>query len=314
MNHLLLDIKYEAYARAKIFGEVFADRKIVSWSDEKPENLEGFKYIVCWDHEHGLPAKMPDLEVVFSLGAGVDHVLSDPQLPDVPIVRFVDPSLTSRMSEWIVLQVLMHLRQQRRYDLQQSRCRWQELQQPEARELVVGIMGMGVLGQEAARKLKTLGFQVRGWSRSKKQLDGIECFSGAELDGFLSGTDILVGLLPHTKHTTGIFNRGLFEKLSRLGPFQAPVFINAGRGKSQVETDIVSCLEDGTLHGVSLDVFEEEPLAASSPLWGFSNAVLTPHMAATSDIRALASYVHEQVMRHEAGKELQNLVDPEAGY
>ncbi|MEM9277123.1 MAG: NAD(P)-dependent oxidoreductase, partial [Pseudomonadota bacterium] len=121
-------------------------------------------------------------------------------------------------------------------------------------------------------------------------------------------------LLPYTPDTHGLFKRNLFEKLNRHPVLPSPVFINAGRGKSQVESDIVACLEDGTLGGVSLDVFETEPLSSGSPLWRFDNAILTPHVASDSDVVALGRYVEGQMKRHEAGEGLQNLVDRSAGY
>ncbi|MEM7216646.1 MAG: glyoxylate/hydroxypyruvate reductase A, partial [Pseudomonadota bacterium] len=268
-----------------------------------------------WEFDHDLFDRMPDLEVIFSAGAGVDKVLANPALPEgIPIVRFVDPTLTTRMGEWICLQCLMHLRQQLQYEASQKASNWNGLPQPQASEISIGIMGMGVLGQDAANKLKMLGFQVSGWSRSKKQIDGIDCYDATETDAFLARNNYLIGLLPHTPETQGIFNRSLFQKLKKHPVLPSPVFINAGRGKSQVETDIVACLNDGTLGGVSLDVFETEPLDPESPLWGFENAILTPHVASDSDVVALGRYVDERIEKYEAGGGLDNLVDREAGY
>lgn len=252
--------------------------------------------------------------MVFSGGAGVDHVLKLPGLPDVPLVRFVDETLTTRMSEWVVLQCLLHLRQHLAYEAQRRRRLWRELAQPEAKDVTVGIMGFGVLGQDAAAKLKTLGFDVVGWSRSRKDVEGFETFDAGGLDAFLARTDFLVGLLPLTPDTAGIYNTGLFTRLSRKGPFGAPVFINAGRGGSQVEADIVASLNDGTLHAASLDVFEQEPLPLESPLWGMDKAVITPHAAAASDVRALVRHVERQIARVESGEPLEFVVDRTAGY
>src|SRR5690606_38761434 len=157
---------------------------------------------------------------------------------------------------------------------------------PEAADLTVGIMGLGVLGSDAARKLKVMGFNVIGWSKSKKSIEGVETFAGPELDAFLGKTDILVGLLPLTSETSGIFDAGLFSKLRRGGALGAPVFINAGRGGSQVEADLLKALETGTLKGASLDVFETEPLPSNSPFWTMDNVEMTPHSAADSDVGA----------------------------
>jgi len=219
------------------------------------------------------------------------------------------------MVEWIVLQTLMHLRQQREYDRLQQDRHWKELHQPAAHSVRVGIMGLGELGIASAKSLMSLGFQLNSWSRSEKSIAGITSYFGDnQLHAFLGNTDILISLLPYTQSTHGILNRQLFEKLARNGALNAPVVINAGRGGSQVETDIVTCLQDGTLGGVSLDVFETEPLAPSSPLWVFENAILTPHVAAISDPNALAQYVAGQILSYEDGKPLDNLVDKKRGY
>jgi glyoxylate/hydroxypyruvate reductase A len=313
---VLLDVKFESMRKVEAFTDSFRDRKIINLNDgsQHEATFPGVKYAVVWKPDPGLFGRLPNLEVLFSAGAGVDHIFRLTNLPNVPIVRFVDPTLTNRMSEWICLQCLMHLRQQRQYDLNQEKHEWRELAQPEASEINIGIVGMGVLGRDAASKLQMLGFKVLGWSRSKKQITGVESFGEAELDGFLARTDFLVGLLPLTGKTRGFFNRSIFEKLRGNREIASPVFINAGRGGSQIEADIVACLENGTLGGVSLDVFESEPLDAGSPLWKFKQAILTPHVAAASDVGALGRQVREQINRHESGLSLQNLVDPSAGY
>jgi glyoxylate/hydroxypyruvate reductase A len=241
-------------------------------------------------------------------------VLQLPGLPDLPLVRFVDHTLTTRMSEWVVMQCLLHLRQHVTYERQRAKKLWAPLTQPEASELTVGIMGLGVLGTDAARKLRIMGFNVVGWSKSKKDIQGVETFAGPELDAFLGKTDILVGLLPLTDETRGIFNAGLFAKLRRGGPLGAPFFINAGRGGSQVEADLLKALQTGVLKGASLDVFETEPLPSASPFWGMDNVEITPHSAADSDVRALFAHVERQIERYEAGQALENLVSRDAGY
>lgn len=314
---VLLDLKFETRKIESHFEAAMPGRTILNWADEKASkpDLSDIRYAVVWQPDAGLLASLPKLEVIFSGGAGVDHIFKDPHLPrDKPIVRFVDPNLTNRMSEWVMLQCLMHLRQQRTYDGFQKEHKWRGLAQPIASDIRVGLMGLGELGLDAAQKLKNIGFKVHGWSRSAKTIEGIETFSGHDgMEPFLAQTDMLVALLPLTPETTGILNRGLIEKLPQDG-IMKPVLINAGRGGSQVEVDIISCLEDGTLGGVSLDVFEQEPLAADSPLWNFENAILTPHVAAESSIPALALYVAKQIDRYESGKTLSNIVDVNRGY
>jgi glyoxylate/hydroxypyruvate reductase len=296
------------------FRRLLPDQKVVALGE--PFDRRDVRYVASWKHPPGSLAGLPALEVIFSLGAGVDHLMTDPRLPDVPIVRVVDEDLTGRMSEYVVLHCLMHLRQQRRYDEQQRQKIWfDDRFQPAAREVRVGIMGLGVLGQNAARKLRMMGFDVAGWSRSEKPVEGLATFSGDEgLGAFLERTDILVCLLPLTPDTRGMLNRKLLSRLARDGRLGGPVLINAGRGGLQVEEDIVACLEDGTLEAATLDVFETEPLPADSPLWSHPAVTVTPHNAAMSDPDAIGAQIADQIRRYEAGEPLRNVVDRRAGY
>jgi glyoxylate/hydroxypyruvate reductase A len=176
-------------------------------------------------------------------------------------------------------------------------------------------MGLGTLGADAADVLRRLGFRVAGWSRSPRTIEGVECFhSAAQIDAFLRTTDILVCLLPLTPATHGILNRDVFAKLNRNSPLGAPVLINAGRGGLQNETDILACLDDGTLGAASLDVFVNEPLPVDSVFWTHPKVVLTPHNAADTDADAISVYVAEQIARLEAGGTLENVVDRARGY
>ncbi|THK36274.1 glyoxylate/hydroxypyruvate reductase A [Ensifer sp. MPMI2T] len=313
---VIVDLKFIPEEVEAALSGAFPDREVINRADpaQRDRDLAGIDYAVVWKSAPDLFSRAPDLKVVFSGGAGVDHVLTLPGLPDVPLVRFVDRTLTTRMSEWVVMQCLLHLRQHRAYEALARKREWRDLIQPEAAEVTVGIMGMGVLGQDAARKLAVLGFNVIGWSRTKRTIEGMDTYSAADLDAFLARTDFLVGLLPLTAETKGIFNAGLFAKLSRKGPFGAPVFINAGRGGSQVEADILKCLDSGVLAAASLDVFEEEPLSPDSRFWTMPNVYVTPHVAASSDVKALLAHVEQQIARFERGMPLEHVVDRLAGY
>ena len=274
------------------------------------------RYAVCWRHELGALAGLPNLQAIFSLGAGVDHLFEDPELPQVPIVRVVDPDLTARMSEWVVLHALLHLRQFRRYERQQRERVWDDDEsQPAAEQMRVGIMGLGELGRDAARKLRTIGFDVAGWSARAKSEPGVACFHGSEgLDAMLARTDILVALLPLTEATRGILDARLFAKLARDGRLGGPILVNAGRGALQVEADILAALEAGVLKGASLDVFEKEPLPPDSPLWSHPAVFVSPHNAAISAPDAVGRSIAEQIRDFERGEPLRNVVDRSRGY
>lgn len=311
---LLLAIQgWDRSAWADRLRRLAPDRTIRVWPDD--EDLAGIRYALCWKPPEGLLARLPDLEVIFSLGAGVDALLGDPELPGKPLVRIVDPDLTGRMTEWVVLQVLMHHRMQRRYDESQRAKQWAPLDQPPAAAVGVGIMGLGVLGRAAAKALRSLGFKVSGWSASPKEIPDIACFHGTDgLVPFLTETDILVVLLPLTPDTEATIDYGLLSGLRRTNHMGGAVLINAGRGRLQVEEDILRALADGILAAASLDVFAEEPLPPSSPFWTHQKVTVTPHVAADSDPDTICREILRQIANYEAGRPLENVVDRRRGY
>jgi glyoxylate/hydroxypyruvate reductase A len=313
MTLLVAITAWEVAPWVERFRRLMPEGSVVALGDKF--DRAAVRYVASWKHPPGSLADLPNLAAIFSLGAGVDHLMGDPHLPDAPIIRIVDDDLTNRMSEYVVLHCLSHLRQQRRYEAQQRERVWlDDRDQPAAREVRVGIMGLGVLGVDAAAKLAMMGFDVAGWSRSPKQVAGLPTFAGeAGLDAFLGRTDILVALLPLTEDTRGILDRRLFERLARDGRI-GPVLINAGRGGLQVEADILACLDDGALQAATLDVFETEPLPASSPLWSHPAVTVTPHNAAMSAPDSIGAQVVEQIRRFEAGGALVNVVDRGLGY
>lgn len=290
------------------------NRKIEGWTSgvSEPEKAE---YLLAWKTDPAVFKALPNLKVIFSLGAGVDHLISLPELPDLPLVRIVDPDLTSRMTEWVVLQTLLHHRQHLRYAEQQKQNEWQGHKQWAARDVQVGILGLGELGLASAKALKSLGFSVAGWSRTEKSVEGLESFAGKnQLEPFLNKTDILVNLLPSTAATQKLVDAQFLAKLSQDGPLGGPVYINAGRGATQDEAAIDTALASGILKAASMDVFATEPLPQESPLWQQKNCIITPHVAAESDPQALSEYIVAQIQRYEAGQPLENLVNLEVGY
>lgn len=273
---------------------------------------------LVWQPPMGLLRTLPNLQLIVSVGAGVDALLADPTLPDVPLVRFVDADLTGRMAEYVALNVLYHHRRMSEFRELQARKVWKYLPEPAAHEVRVGLMGLGVLGAAAAKALQAFGYALKGWSRTRKVLDGVDCLAGAsQLEAFLAETDTLAVLLPLTSETRGILNRSLIAKLSSAGRsplLPGPVLINAGRGGLQVDADIAAALDAGELYAASLDVFETEPLPAASPLWSHPRVVITPHNAAESAPAAIARYALRQRRAYKNGERLENVVNRLQGY
>jgi len=296
------------------FTRVCPDRALALIPDD-PIDPPLVTYAAVWKPKPGALRLFPNLKVIFNLGAGVDAVVADETLPDVPLVRVAVDDLTKRMTEYIAMHVLMHHRRQGYYMQAQRERIWAPRLQWAASALRVGIMGMGVLGRDAAEVLARLGFDVAGWSSTPKAIPGVECFAGeAQLGAFLKRTDVLVCLLPLTPQTRGILNRETFARLARDGKLGGPVIINAGRGGLQVEDDILAALDDGTLVAATLDVFGTEPLPSDSPFWSHPKVTLSPHNAADTDPDAISLYVAEQIARFERGAALDNVVDRKVGY
>lgn len=268
-------------------------------------------YALVWKPAPGLLASLPNLKAIFSLGAGIDHLASDPQLPaGVPVVRMVEEGLTAGMTEYVVMQVLYHHRRMLDYRAQQARAEWVQLPFRAPWDRKVGIMGLGVLGQDAAEKLAALRLDVAGWSRSPKDLPGITCFHGAAgFDAFLARTEILVCLLPLTAETKGILDARLFAKLPR-----GAAVINVGRGGHLVEKDLLAALDSGQIDAATLDVFRAEPLPPAHPFWTHPRVVMTPHMASITIPDTATAAVAENIRRIEAGAPPLNVVDLGKGY
>jgi glyoxylate/hydroxypyruvate reductase A len=279
------------------------------WNE--PGDKSEITHALVWDPEPGVLASMPNLKLIISPGAGVDHLFRDPDLPlHVPIARVVDANLTARMTEYIVLYVLRHHRNVPIYEARQRKGIWQSEIQPAASERTVAIMGLGNLGRDAAEKLADLGFRVTGWTRTPRQLEGVESFYGEDgLAPFLKSADILVNLLPLTPQTENIIDAKLLASLPE-GAF----FINAGRGSQVVDADLIAALDSGRLSGVVLDAFRKEPLPNDHPFWRHLKVTLTPHVASMSDPHRTIEQVIDNVRRTERGEEPMNRVDPEQQY
>ena len=292
-----------------LLGALMPGRDIRFWPEigDKAE----IEYALVWQPDPGLLAGLPKLKLIFGLGAGIDHLLRDPELPrQVPIVRLVDPYMTDAMSEFVTLSVLRLHRQDLDYMAQQRAAVWEEREQKNAAERPVGILGFGTLGQDAGRKLKALGFEGAGWSRGDKAIAGFTTFAGpAGLEALLARSEILVCLLPLTPDTAGILNARTFARLPR-----GAGVVNAGRGGHLVEKDLIPALESGQLSGAVLDVFDAEPLPPGHPFWRHPRIVVTPHIAAETHPPTAAPIIAEAIRRFEAGLPVPNLVDLARGY
>jgi len=268
-------------------------------------------YALVWRPEPGFLASLPNLKLILSLGAGVDHLLGDPRLPlHLPILRLVDPHMTDAMSEYVVLQVLRLHRRDLDYRNQQGAGVWRELDQQNAGQRRVGILGLGELGQDAAKKLKALGFDVAGWSRSEKAVEGVWSYAGAAgLAPLLGRSEIIVCLLPLTAETEGILNKRTLALLPK-----GAALVNAARGAHLVEEDLLAALASGQISAAVLDVFREEPLPVDHPFWHHPRVVVTPHIAAFTNPATASPIILDNIRRFEEGRPLLNRVDPARGY
>ena len=274
-------------------------------------NPDDIEFVLTWNHPPGEFEKFQNLKCIASLGAGIDHILRDPNLPDgVPITRVVQASMSQFMSEYVILSVLHYCRQIDIYKNDQAQKRWQPRIPILARDIGIGIMGMGQLGADAARKLVQLDFKVAGWSRTPKNIDGVESWVGDEaLDDFLSRSDVLICLLPLTPSTSGILNSGLFQKLP-TGAY----LINVARGAHLIEQDLLTALDAGHLSGACLDVFQTEPLPPDHPFWSHPNIMITPHISSITDPLAVMPQILDNYRRMQSGKPFRHQVDTHRGY
>ena len=283
--------------------------EIREWPDiGNPEDVD---IAMVWKMPHGELAKFPNLKLIISMAAGVDHVLSDPDRPEgVPIVRVTDPHMARSMGHWFLMNILRLHRETAHYDKLRSQKIWPAEIAFDTDSVSVGILGLGYLGVHVAQMLKAVGLRVQGWSRTEKNLDGIHSFSGRiGLDQMLSNTNYLACLLPNTAVTEGIMNLSLFNKMPR-----GSYVLNAGRGSQLVESDLLEALNNGQIKGVALDVFETEPLPKDHPFWTDPRILLTPHHAAEVFLPAAAKIFLKNIYSIRNNQPLMGLVNQELGY
>ncbi len=281
--------------------------EVCLWEDLKDPSV--VEMAVVWKHRKDLFNHLPNLKLVASLGAGVDHIVSDPLLPDqVQVSKVVSDHLSGPMSNFCIGAVMYFHRQFDKYLDDKRKKIWDQQFDPEV-PVRIGILGLGTLGTDLAKKLQYLGFEVYGLSRSKRDLEGIKTYTNDEMDTFLGNINMLICMLPATPDTKEILSKSLFDKMP-----DGSYLINVGRGHQQNDRDILDALDSGKLVGAFLDVFPVEPPPGDSPMWDHPSVFITPHIAVVTKLEAAVPQIVENFKRLKKSQPLLNLIDRGRGY
>jgi len=274
-------------------------------------NPEDIVFALTWRHPPGEFKHYVNLKCIASMGAGVDNILSDPDLPaGVPVTRIVDPSMAQSMSEYVVMAALNHCRNVRFFRDREAEGVWKPIIPKLVANETIGIMGLGQLGLDAARKLQALGFAVAGWRRTNQKVAGLDTYCGLDqFDAFLAASRILVNMLPLTAETRNILNGNTFARLP-----QGAYIINVARGGHLVEADLLAAIDGGQLSGACLDVFQTEPLPPDHPFWQHPAITVTPHIASLTSPAAVIPQIVDNYRHVLAGEQVRFIVDNEHGY
>lgn len=308
MKRLFIAARHSADAYARRFREELPQHEVLT---RLPDDGAPVHYAVVGRPEPGLLARIPGLELILSLNAGVEHLLASGEVPPhVPVVRMVDAGLVEGMVEWVAAQVLVWHRNLPLYQQAQDQRRWAPLPEKLARDRMVTVLGAGALGGPVAATLAMLGFRVRVWSRTPRNSVGVQSFSGADqLADAAAGADVLVNLLPYTPATANVVDARL---LARLAP--GALLVNGGRGGTMADADVLAALDAGTLSRAALDVFSIEPLPVDDPYWGRRDVAVSPHVAAPTHVATSVEVMVESVRAWERGEAPAHLVDLQRGY
>lgn len=271
-------------------------------------NPDDITFALVWKHKTGSLLPYKNLQAISSFGAGVDSILADKELPNVPICRIVDPNLSQQMAMFVLTVIQQHKLRFGQFDAQQKQQIWKPKSQHKKR--TVGILGLGQLGRQCAKLLLNVGFDVQGWSRTEKDLQGVKCYTGLNgLNDMLATTDYLVNLLPLTEDTKGILNTDLFNKLPA-----ASVLVNVARGEHLVEDDLIQAINSGQIEHAFLDVFTQEPLPKEHCFWQQPQITVTPHISAVTDIDTAVTQISENYLAIKHQRKLKNVIDLNLGY
>jgi len=285
------------------------DLEIRHWPDYgDPADIDT---ALVWKPPAEILTDFPNLRLLHSLGAGVDHIFEAGKIrPGVTVARLVDPVMADRMAEYVTAAVLRYHRRFDVYEAQQRKSLWRHADQRDANEVTVGILGLGSLGAACGDRLSLMGYKVIGWSRSPKSFEQIGAFHGDEgFETVLTTSDALVILLPLTPHTDGLMTA---EIMRRMKP--GSHLINVARGRLVDQAGLIEVLDSGPLSGATLDVFSTEPLPEEDPLWAHSKVFITPHISSLSNAATAIPQMLENIKRMRAGEAVLNTVDPTAGY
>jgi len=278
---------------------------------QEGETLAPCDYAVLWNPGASLLAQLAHVKAVFLMGAGADAILKfGDALPEVPIVRLGDAGMAVQMAEYVAYATLRYFRRFDEYEEQARHGLWAPLPVYAKEEFTVGVMGLGKLGMRVVETMRSFGFPVRGWSRTPKEVPGVDCFAGMEsLDAFLGGTRVLVSLLPLTAETTNLLDR---RRLSLLP--KGAYLINVARGAQLAEPDLLTLIRAGHIAGATLDVFRNEPLPAPHPFWEEPRITITPHISAVTLRVDAVRQITEKIAAFEAGQPVDDIVDRNLGY
>jgi glyoxylate/hydroxypyruvate reductase A len=279
------------------------------WPDVQEKNR--VQFAVAWNQPKHLFEQYPNLKAISSLGAGVNHILNDKTIPEhLPVCRIICDSLLTQMKEYVLSAVLNYQHNIITYFQQKQQGRWKAQPNKSPANFSIGIMGLGEIGKPIASRLAKLGYQIKGWSKSPKNIEGVETFSGEnQLNEFIAKTTVLVCLLPLTAETEGILNLEIFKQMQHPG-----YLINVARGEHLVEEDLIYALDKGWLKGACLDVFSEEPLPEKHPFWNRESIFITPHAASITNPEDAAVQIVDNYKRALSGIELKHTVDRDKGY